>query len=125
MQITTKLCEIGKPSRMGITFPLHVAESIVENFTSPMVGEMGFPEGLAVSLDRVSHEVTAVYIEDGALMAKIKILDTPMGHILTALVESDIEPKFAIAGSGTPVELGVRPDDFELSQIHGTLNNGS
>ena len=124
MEIVTKLCEADKPNSRGVTYPKNVLDSIVANF-KPGLGEADYPVGLEVSLDRVSHEVTDLYIENGCLMAKIKVLDTPMGKILKTLVnETNNGISFGMVGTGTPVELNVRPDDFELAQIHSILEPG-
>lgn len=121
MEFETLLCEADKPNARGIIYPKSVLESIVANF-KPGLGEAGYPEGLDVSLDRVSHEVTDLYIENGSLMAKIKVLDTPMGKILKTLVDATNNGiSFGMVGTGTPVEPNVRPDDFELRQIHSIL----
>ena len=121
MEIVIKLCEADKPNSRGIVYPKGVIDSIVANF-KPCLGEADYPEGLDVSLDRVSHEVTDLYIENGSLMAKVKVLDTPMGKILKTLVDAtDNKVSFGMVGTGTPVEPNVRPDDFELRQIHSIL----
>ena len=61
-------------------------------------------------------------LEDGEVKAKIRIMDTPMGKVLKQLVEADGKVSFALSGTGTPEQHDVRPDDFELIQIHGTID---
>lgn len=56
----------------------------------PLFGELFHPETTNISLNRVSHEVDDVFLEDGVLKAKIKILDTTCGTELKKLVENDI-----------------------------------
>ena len=79
------------------------------------LGEMNDhnPEpALAINLDRVSHIVKDTYIDDeGWWIGVIEPLGTPMGNILTQLLESGIRPKLL------PRSTGMVSDDGKVTDI--------
>ena len=67
---------------------------------------------LAINLDRVSHIVKDTYIDDeGWWIGVIEPLGTPMGNILTQLLESGIRPKLL------PRSTGMVSDDGKVTDI--------
>ncbi len=85
----------------------------------PLLGEIGIPStsGVAVALDRISHEVDSIFIEGDNVMATINVLDTPMGDVLKTLLT--LEPRsvgLAPRGLGTVDEDG-NIDDYKLITV--------
>tara|TARA_R110000824_G_C15179738_1_gene673648 strand:- start:1106 stop:1717 length:612 start_codon:yes stop_codon:yes gene_type:complete len=81
------------------------------------VGELDHPDNSVVSLERVSHRVTDIWMENAAVMGKIKVLDTPSGKTLRALVEGGCQMGISSRGVGTVSEsdgLTRVNDDFQL-----------
>lgn len=63
-----------------------------------------------VQLDETSHIINDIVIEGDMLLAKISILNTPMGNILAGLINSGEQMRFALASSAmiTPTPEGKR-----------------
>lgn len=79
-------------------------------------GQIGMPTSpaLTINLSEVSHIVEDAYMDGNALMAKIKILNTPMGGALELMKEDIV---FRTAGVGN-----ISPDgtvtDYTLVSIN-------
>lgn len=52
-----------------------------------MFGELGYPETSNISLDRASHQISDLYVEENILYADIKILDNSNGRIALKMLE--------------------------------------
>lgn len=80
----------------GRIYPKKVVEEIVENFQKeePLIGQFGYPSEDTfgkIDLEHASHEIVDIYINEDkkALMGMVKILHTPMGDVVTQLLDAD------------------------------------
>ena len=71
-----------------------------------VLGEVDHPEGLNINLDRVSHMITNMWMEDANGYGKLKILPTPMGQLVKTLLESGVKLGVSSRGSGEVTESG-------------------
>ena len=71
-----------------------------------VLGEVDHPEGLNINLDRVSHMITDMWMEDNNGYGKIKILPTPMGQLVKTMLESGVKLGVSSRGSGEVNESG-------------------
>jgi len=81
------------------------------------LGEADHPESSVINLKNVSHMVTKIWWDGPAVMAKIKILNTPSGQIIKSLVESGVKLGISSRGLGSTKEVGgvtMVDDDFQL-----------
>lgn len=84
------------------------------------LGMLGMPEytGLgdecAVDMNRVSHVVTNLRMEDDRLIGDVRVLDTPCGNIVRQLIEAGATPMFRSAGIGNIKQVG---DHFEVTDF--------
>ena len=81
------------------------------------LGEADHPESSVINLNNVSHMVTKIWWDGPAVMAKIKILNTPSGQIIKSLVESGVKLGISSRGLGSTKEVGgvtMVDDDFQL-----------
>ena len=81
------------------------------------LGELDHPDSSIINLVNVSHMVTEVWMDGPAVMGKIKVLETPSGQILKALVESGVKTGISSRGMGSVREqMGktIVEDDFQL-----------
>ena len=53
-----------------------------------VLGELDHPEELQINLDRVSHIITDMHVEENDGMGKLKIIETPMGNIAKSLLKA-------------------------------------
>jgi hypothetical protein len=83
-----------------------------------VLGEVDHPEGLNINLDRVSHMITNMYMEDSNGYGKLKILPTPMGQLVKTMLESGVKLGVSSRGSGNVSEDGSNTvSDFEIITV--------
>lgn len=84
-------------------------------------GELGHPDSPTVNLDRVSHMITEMRRDGSNFVGKAKVMsETPMGKIVTALINEGGELGVSTRGLGSLVDTndGMQvQDDFYLSTV--------
>lgn len=122
MILSGKLQEADCKNGNGRVYSEAILAREVQNYKKVVkemraVGELDHPDNSVVSLERVSHRVTAIWMEGPAVMGKIKVLDTPAGKTLRALVDGGCQMGISSRGVGTVSESGgvtTVNDDFQL-----------
>lgn len=66
----------------------------------PVPGECQHPDGLEINIDRISHYISEMWVEGKNGMGKLKILNTPTGNIIKALLEDGVKLGVSSRGSG-------------------------
>ena len=92
----------------------NIAEKIKTGYS--VLGEADHPDDLQVNLDRVSHMITNMYMNENNGIGKLKILPTPMGNIVKTLLESGVKLGVSSRGSGNVNESG-NVTDFEIVTV--------
>ena len=92
----------------------NIAEKIKNGMS--VLGEADHPDDLQVNLDRVSHMITNMYMNENNGIGKLKILPTPMGNIVKTLLESGVKLGVSSRGSGNVNESGG-VTDFEIVTV--------
>ena len=83
-----------------------------------VLGEVDHPEGLNINLDRVSHMITEMWMDDANGYGKLKILPTPMGQLVRTMLESGVKLGVSSRGSGNVSEDGSNTvSDFEIITV--------
>jgi|TARA_A200000113_G_scaffold181072_1_gene166966 hypothetical protein len=83
-----------------------------------VLGEVDHPEGLNINLDRVSHMITEMWMEDANGYGKLKILPTPMGQLVKTMLESGVKLGVSSRGSGNVSESGNgEVSEFEIITV--------
>ncbi len=106
----------------GRTYPLKILQREVKNYErlvnqNRALGELDHPESSIINLNNCSHIVTSIWMDGPKCYGKIKVLDTPSGKILQALVESGVQLGISSRGLGSLKDRGGRTevqDDFQL-----------
>lgn len=86
--------QVNKNRRM---YNLDETRDEVNRYINEMVtpgramGELNHPSSAEVNLERACHLVTELYEEDNAFYGKAKVLSTPMGLILRALINDGVK----------------------------------
>ena len=122
MMLTGKLQESDVQNGNGRVYPHAIMEREVKKYSQLVdenraLGELDHPDSSIINLVNVSHMVTEVWMDGPAVMGKIKVLDTPSGQILRALVESGVKTGISSRGMGSVREqMGktIVEDDFQL-----------
>jgi hypothetical protein len=92
----------------------NIAEKIKNGYS--VLGEADHPDDLQVNLDRVSHMITNMYMNENNGIGKLKILPTPMGNIVRTLLESGVKLGVSSRGSGNVNDSGG-VTDFEIVTV--------
>ena len=122
MMLTGKLQEAGVLNGNKRMYPEGVLKREVQRYKGIVddnraLGELDHPDSSIVNLANVSHMVTDIWMEGPAVMGKCKVLETPSGQILKALVESGVKIGISSRGMGSVREqMGktIVEDDFQL-----------
>jgi len=122
MMLTGKLQEADVQNGNGRVYPQTVLAREVKRYAQVVedrraLGELDHPDSSIVNLANVSHLITEVWMEGPAVMGKAKVLETPSGQILKALVESGVKIGISSRGMGSVSErMGktIVEDDFQL-----------
>jgi hypothetical protein len=72
-----------------------------------IMGELEHPESLSINLDRVSHIITEMKMSGNNAVGKAKILDTPCGNIVKALINGGAKLGVSSRGTGDVNESTV------------------
>ena len=83
-----------------------------------VLGEVDHPEGLNINLDRVSHMISEMWMDDANGYGKLKILPTPMGQLVKTMLEAGVKLGVSSRGSGNVSEDGSNTvSDFEIITV--------
>jgi len=83
-----------------------------------VLGEVDHPEGLNINLDRVSHMITEMWMDGPNGYGKLKILPTPMGQLVSTMLESGVKLGVSSRGSGNVTEDGSgQVSDYEIITV--------
>lgn len=115
----------GKPNGNNRRYSKPVMEREVNRYMKESVstkrafGELNHPSGPTINLDRVSHLIESLKMnDDGTVWGRAKILDTPMGNIVRGILEGDGCVGVSTRGLGSLKEAtdGIMEvqDDFRL-----------
>jgi len=95
------------------------ADKYAEGFIAEKraLGELDHPDNNVISLEKVSHRVTAIWMEGNVAMGKVQVLNTPSGKILQELVNGGCKMGISSRGMGSVREdkgMTIVEDDFQL-----------
>ncbi len=122
MYLTGILQKADTKNGNGREYPYKTLYREIENYQKLVndnrgLGECDHPDSDLVELKNASHIVTKIWWEGKTVMGKIKILSTPMGNTLKALIKDGVKLGISSRGLGSlREEKGARivEDDFQL-----------
>jgi hypothetical protein len=82
-----------------------------------VLGEVDHPDDLKINLDRVSHMIEGMWMDGPNGFGKLKILPTPMGTLITAMLNSGVKLGVSSRGSGNVNESNGHVSDFEIVTV--------
>jgi hypothetical protein len=106
----------------GRVYPEQTLRREIENYKNLIsqnraVGELDHPDDSVINLKNVSHVVTDVWWNGKDVMGKLKVLDTPSGNILKALINSGVTLGISSRALGSVKEVQGKTmveDDLQL-----------
>jgi hypothetical protein len=125
MYIEGVFMQYDTPNRNGRIYSKDIMEREVNRYIKEVVsqkrayGELNHPQGPQINLDRVSHIIEKLTMQnDGTVMGKAKIVNTPMGNIARGLMEGGANLGVSTRGLGSLKQgsNGIMEvqDDFRL-----------
>ena len=83
-----------------------------------VLGEVDHPADLRINLDRVSHMITKMWMDGPNGYGKMKILPTPMGQLISTMLQSGVKLGVSSRGSGNVSDDGDgKVSDFEIITV--------
>lgn len=113
-------------NRNGRIYERNILENAVNRYvndqvlTGRAVGELNHPEGPSINLDKVSHKITELRFEGNNVIGKASILNTPMGNIVSGLLEGGVKLGVSSRGMGSLEQRNGTmyvKDDFMLATV--------
>ena len=104
-------------------YPVHEIEKAVSTINTQVkegysvLGEVDHPDDLKINLDRVSHMITEMWMDGPCGYGKLKILPTPMGQLVEAMITSGVKLGVSSRGSGNVNEGSGHVSDFEIITV--------
>lgn len=99
-------------NRNGRNYPLSEISAAVQGAmqrikeTNGIFGELDHPQTLSINLDRISHVISELWMQDNNAYGKAKLLNTPMGLIAKELARSGVKLGVSSRGAGAVAESG-------------------
>ena len=94
-------------NRNGRLYPPDILDKEVKRYMKENVkknrayGELGHPDSPTINLDRVSHMIKDLKLEDKNFIGKAKIMDTPYGKIVKSLIDEGASLGVSSRGMGS------------------------
>jgi len=82
-----------------------------------VLGEVDHPDDLKINLDRVSHIIIDMWMDGPNGFGKLKVLPTPMGLLVSTMLESGVKLGVSSRGSGNVSEGDGKVSDFEIVTV--------
>ena len=104
-------------------YPVHEIEKAVGAINEQLkggysvLGEVDHPDDLKINLDRVSHMITKMWCDGPTGFGKLKVLPTPMGKLVEAMITSGVKLGVSSRGSGQVSESSGHVSDFEIITV--------
>ena len=104
-------------------YPVSEIESAVDTLNKQIqegysvLGEVDHPDDLKINLDRVSHMITSMWMDGANGFGKLKILPTPMGQLVSTMLESGVKLGVSSRGSGNVNDYDGKVSDFEIVTV--------
>jgi Prohead core protein serine protease len=104
-------------------YPVPEIEKAVEQLNTQIrdghsvLGEVDHPDDLKINLDRVSHMITNMWMDGPNGLGKLKILPTPMGQLISTMLESGVKLGVSSRGSGNVDDMSGKVSDFEIVTV--------
>ena len=118
--------QADQKNRNGRIYAKDVLENAVNKYikeqveTGRAVGELNHPDGPTINLDKVSHKITELRWDGSNVIGKASILNTPMGNIVSGLLEGGVKLGVSSRGMGSLVQRNGTQHvakDFMLSTV--------
>lgn len=101
--------------RNEISRAVHTIQDQLKSGIS-ICGEVDHPDDLKINLDRVCHNIVKMWMDGPNGFGKLKVLPTPMGNLIKAMLESGVKLGVSSRGQGN-VDRNGKVSDFEIVTV--------
>ena len=114
--------EANVKNRNGRTYMLETLQREVKEFyenkikNHRAVGELDHPPEPTINLDRISHIITDLKMDENIGYGCARLMDTPMGRIAKTLIDNNVQLGMSTRGVGTLQGSQVN-DDYKLITV--------
>ena len=120
--LTVRICQADVPNKNNRMYSAGILQRAVDKLKRPeLFGTIGMPSELTVNLTEVSHTVSDLHLEDGYLVGKVRVLETPQGKILQQILAAPVSLDFRLAGRGKIDSNGV-VSEFEIDSVNAVYD---
>ena len=104
-------------------YPIHEITKAVSTINDQIkeghsvLGEVDHPDDLKINLDRVSHMIMQMWMDGPCGYGKLKILPTPMGELVKAMITSGVKLGVSSRGSGEVNEGTGHVSGFDIITV--------
>jgi len=104
-------------------YPVNEIEKAVSNLNEQIkggysvLGEVDHPDDLKINLDRVSHMIIDMWMDGPNGFGKLKVLPTPMGQLVSTMLQSGVKLGVSSRGSGNVNDGDGKVSDFEIVTV--------
>jgi Prohead core protein serine protease len=104
-------------------YPVHEIAKAVDSINKQIkegysvLGELDHPDDLKINLDRVTHMIESMWMDGPCGYGKLKVLPTPSGKIVEAMLSSGVKLGVSSRGSGNVNESSGHVSDFEIITV--------
>lgn len=105
--ITGPFLQAEIKNRNGRIYPIDILSREVTRYTKDLInenralGELGHPDSPNINLDRVSHIIVELRQDGNDFIGRAKIMDTPNGRIVKALIDDGVKLGVSSRGLGS------------------------
>ena len=94
----------------------HLNEQISKG--NSVLGEVDHPDDLKINLDRVSHMIESMWMDGPNGYGKLKVIPTPMGQLISTMINNGVKIGVSSRGSGNVKEDGSgEVSEFEIITV--------
>jgi len=104
-------------------YPVQEIESAVKKINEQVangesvLGEVDHPDDLKINLDRVSHMIVNMWMDGPNGYGKLKILPTPMGQLVTTMLDAGVLLGVSSRGSGEVDDATGQVRGFDMITV--------
>jgi len=104
-------------------YPVHEIAKAVDTINEQLkggysvLGELDHPDDLKINLANVTHMIESMWMDGPCGFGKLKILPTPSGKIVEAMLTSGVKLGVSSRGSGNVNESSGHVSDFEIITV--------
>lgn len=125
MEFKTTILTLDTPTKNGTIYTTDVVEAAIKKLDGPVFGTIldGSSPTIFNNVDRISHYVTDIHIDDNEVKGTVHVLDTPVGRAVREFRDAQYGG-FRITSMCMldPDAAGIKITDMDITSVDYTVN---